>query len=81
MGEHRQKKGYVAAAMVLECATSVSILKIVLVFFVKFLLFFLRIILSPLGLVWLWGSMLRNNVYRKYPRFSGLSYFLGVLSG
>lgn len=67
MGEHKRKKGFVHDAMVLECSASLSIFRIVLVRFVKFLLFFLRLILFPLGLVWLWGNMLRNNVYRKYP--------------
>ena len=67
MGEHKHKKDVFLPGGYLPVVASVSVFKIVVILFVKFLLFVLRVILFPLGLLWMWENMLRLAAYCKYP--------------
>jgi len=67
MGEHKHKKVVAHPLAALECAASVSVFKIIVVRFVKFLLSVLRVVVFPLGLVWLGVNTVVKSVYEKYP--------------
>jgi len=51
----------------IDLAHTVGFPQMFLIFFVKLIISFLRVVVFPLGLVWLGVNMLRKAVYDKYP--------------
>jgi len=67
MSTHNGRKGKIKMEVKLEHGRTVSFGQIIFVLVVKFILSVLRVVVFPLGLVWLGVNYVAKSVYEKYP--------------